>query len=63
MSSFSPTSAVRPSIALRRGAVRDAIVDRLERALGKTVDEATRRDFFDALSIAVREELSERWIA
>jgi starch phosphorylase len=51
------------SIALRPGAVRDAIIDRLERSLGKSVAQATRRDFYDALSIAVREELAERWIA
>ena len=49
--------------ALLQGAVRDAIVDRLERSLGKSVAGATRRDFYDALAIAVREELSERWIA
>ena len=59
MSASSPPSA----IALRPGAVRDAIVDRLERALGKSVVGATRRDFYDALAIAVREELAERWIA
>src|SRR5215471_14265589 len=60
----SSSSAVLPSsIALRPGAVRDAIVDRLERSLGKSVAAATRRDFYDALAIAVREELAERWIA
>ena len=48
---------------LSHGAVRDAIVDRLERSLGKSVAGATRRDFYDALAIAVREELAERWIA
>jgi starch phosphorylase len=43
--------------------VRDAIVDRLERSLGKNLETATRRDIYDALTIAVREELSERWLA
>jgi starch phosphorylase len=57
------TSAVTPAIALRRGAVYEAIVDRLERSLGKTLETATRRDIYDALALAVREELSERWIA
>ncbi len=56
-------SSLPSSITLRPGAVRDAIVDRLERSLGKSVASATRRDFYDALSIAVREELAERWIA
>ncbi len=51
------------SVSLRRGAVREAIIDRLERSLGKSVSTATRRDYYDALSIAVREELSERWIS
>jgi glycogen phosphorylase len=57
------TSAVSTSIPLRAGAVREAIVDRLERALGKPVASATRRDIYDALAVAVREELAERWIA
>lgn len=58
-----PSSPIATSIPLRHGAVRDAIVDRLERALGKSVAAATQRDFYDALAIAVREELAERWIA
>ncbi|HWK51044.1 MAG TPA: glycogen/starch/alpha-glucan phosphorylase [Steroidobacter sp.] len=57
------TSAIRVAVPLRLGAVREAIVDRLERVLGKSPDNATRRDIYDALSIAVREELTERWIA
>ncbi|HEY0684301.1 MAG TPA: glycogen/starch/alpha-glucan phosphorylase [Steroidobacter sp.] len=57
------TSAIRSAVPLRLGAVREAIVDRLERVLGKSTENATRRDIYDALSIAVREELAERWIA
>jgi starch phosphorylase len=56
-------SSLPTAIALRPGAAKDAIVDRLERTLGKAVAGATRRDFYDALAIAVREELAERWIA
>jgi starch phosphorylase len=56
-------SAVASSVSLRRGAVRDAIIDRLERSLGKDPASATRRDIYDALAIAIREELSERWLA
>ena len=63
MRSPSHVSGVSSSISLHRGAVRDAIIDRLERSLGKSPAAATRRDFYDALSIAVREELAERWIA
>jgi starch phosphorylase len=51
------------STAPRASAVRDAIVDRLQRSLGKSVSQATRRDVYDALSLALREELAERWIA
>lgn len=57
------TSAIRSAVPLRLGAVRESIVDRLERVLGKSTENATRRDIYDALSIAVREELTERWIA
>ena len=59
----SQTSAVHAATALRPGAVRDAIIDRLERSLGKPLTGATRRDVYDALTIAIREELAERWIA
>jgi glycogen phosphorylase len=57
------TSAVRPSLPLRPGAVRDAIIDRLERSVGKSLATATRRDVYDALALTVREALAERWIA
>ncbi|HEX2493560.1 MAG TPA: glycogen/starch/alpha-glucan phosphorylase [Steroidobacter sp.] len=57
------TFPISPSIALRPGAVRNAIVSRLERALGKSLASATRRDIYDALALAVREELSERWVS
>ena len=40
-----------------------ALLDRLTRAMGKNPDQATARDIYDALSIAVREELSLRWLA
>jgi starch phosphorylase len=59
----SQTSAVHAGTALRPGAVRDAIIDRLGRSLGKSLTGATRRDIYDALTIAIREELAERWIA
>jgi starch phosphorylase len=57
------SSAIRSTVPLRLGAVREAIVDRLERTLGKSPENATRRDVYDALSIAIREELTERWVA
>jgi starch phosphorylase len=56
-------SPIGSSVPLTPGRVRDAIVDRLQRTLGKPVATATRRDFYDALAIAVREELAERWIS
>jgi starch phosphorylase len=48
---------------LRRGSLRTAIHDRLTRSLGKEPETATPRDIYDALSLAVREELSARWLA
>jgi starch phosphorylase len=49
--------------ALRAGSVQAALLDRLTRTLGKTPDQATGRDIFDALSLAVHEELMVRWLA
>src|SRR5471032_738699 len=43
--------------------LRAALLDRLMRAMGKNPDQATARDIYDALSIAVREELMLRWLA
>jgi len=40
-----------------------ALLDRLTRAMGKSLDAATPRDIYDALSLAVREELTLRWLA
>jgi glycogen phosphorylase len=58
----SPTK-VAPAVALQPGRVRDAVIDRLQSSLCKDLATATRRDVYDALSIAVREALSERWLA
>jgi glycogen phosphorylase len=59
----SSRSAVTSSVPLRHGAAREAILDRLQRSLGKDIATSTRRDLYDALTIAVREELTERWLA
>jgi starch phosphorylase len=45
------------------GRLYAALVDRLTRTLGKTPEQATRRDIYDALSLAVREELMLRWLS
>ncbi len=39
-----------------------ALMDRLTRGLGKNPDTATPRDIYDALSLAVQEELTLRWL-
>jgi len=49
--------------ALHPGNVRAVVVDRLVRVLGKDPERASRRDVYEALSIAVREELTARWVA
>ena len=38
-------------------------MDRLTRSLGRDPDSATQRDIYNALSMAVREELAARWLA
>jgi starch phosphorylase len=63
MESSDTQFSARGGAALRAGSVRAALVDRLMRTLGKTPDQATRRDLFDALSLAVHEELMVRWLA
>ncbi len=63
MDSFDTQFAARQSVALQPGTLHAALLDRLMRALGKTPEQATERDIFDALSLAVHEELMLRWLA
>src|SRR6202012_1988498 len=49
-------------VALQAGRMHAALVDRLPRTLAKTPAQATARDIYDALSLAVREELTLRWL-
>jgi starch phosphorylase len=49
--------------ALQAGSLHAALLDRLTRTLGKTAAQATPRDIYDALSLAVREELTLRWLS
>jgi len=53
----------RRNAALQPGTLQAALLDRLTRTLGKNPDTATPRDIYDALSLAVREELTLRWLA
>jgi glycogen phosphorylase len=55
--------ATRRIVALQPGTLQAAMLDRLTRTLGKNPDSATPRDIYDALSMAVREELTLRWLA
>src|ERR1700736_5719656 len=55
--------ATRRNVALQPGTLQAALLDRLTRTLGKNPESATARDFYDALSLAVREELNLRWLA
>jgi starch phosphorylase len=55
--------AIRRNVVLQPGMLQAALLDRLSRALGKNPDTATPRDIYDALSLAVREELTLRWLA
>jgi glycogen phosphorylase len=51
------------NVALQPGTLHAALLDRLTRTLGKNPETATARDIYDALSLAVREELTLRWLA
>ncbi len=51
------------SVGLQPGTLRAVLLERLTRALGEDPQTATRRDIYDALSIAIREELAVRWLA
>ncbi|NNM62042.1 MAG: glycogen/starch/alpha-glucan family phosphorylase, partial [Steroidobacteraceae bacterium] len=55
--------SARRDDSLQPGSLHAALLDRLTRALGKTLESASARDLYDALSLAVREELSLRWLA
>ncbi len=57
------SNALLSGIGLQPGTLRAVLLDRLTRSLGKNPDTATQRDIYDALSMAVREELAARWLA
>jgi starch phosphorylase len=63
MDSIETQVATPPNVSLQPGALQAALIDRLTRTLGKTLEQATPRDIHDALSLAVREELTVRWLA
>src|SRR5580700_11200018 len=63
MNSIDTQFTNRRSVALQPGTLLAALLDRLTRTLGKNPDTATTRDMYDALSLAVREELTLRWLA
>jgi starch phosphorylase len=62
MNSIDTQFATRRNVALQPGTLQAALLDRLTRTLGKNPDSATARDIYDALSLAVREELTLRWL-
>jgi glycogen phosphorylase len=63
MNSIDTQLTTRRNIALQPGTLQAALLERLTRTLGKNPDSATARDIYDALSLAVREELTLRWLA
>ncbi len=63
MESIETQVATPPNVALQPGALQAALIDRLTRTLGKSLEQATPRDIYDALSLVVREELTVRWLA
>jgi starch phosphorylase len=63
MNAIDTQFTTRRNVALQPGTLQAALLDRLTRTLGKNPDSATARDIYDALSLAVREELTLRWLA
>ena len=57
------STALLSGIGLQPGTLRAVLLDRLTRSLGKDPETATQRDIYNALSLAVREELAARWLA
>ena len=53
----------RRNVALKDGMLHAVLIERMTRVLGRDPAVATARDVYDALSIAVREELTLRWLA
>ncbi|MCU0976163.1 MAG: glycogen/starch/alpha-glucan phosphorylase [Steroidobacteraceae bacterium] len=45
------------------GNLRSVLLERMTRSLGRDPHTASPRDFYDALSLALREELTSRWLA
>jgi len=63
MSTIDSQFTTRRNVALQPGTLLAALLDRLTRTLGKNPESASARDIYDALSLAVREELTLRWLA
>jgi glycogen phosphorylase len=63
MDSIDTQFVTRRNAALQPGTLHAALLDRLTRTFGKNADSATPRDIYDSLSLAVREELTLRWLA
>jgi starch phosphorylase len=63
MNSIDAQFVTRRNVALQSGTLQAALLDRLTRTIGKSPGSATARDIYDALSMAVREELTLRWLA
>src|ERR1700722_1367756 len=62
MRSIDTQFATRRHAALQPGTLHAALLERLTRTLGKNPESAGARDVYDALSLAVREELTLRWL-
>jgi glycogen phosphorylase len=63
MRSIDTQFVTRRHAALQPGTLHAALLERLTRTLGKNPESASARDVYDALSLAVREELTLRWLA
>jgi len=63
MNTIDTQFATRRNVVMQSGTLQAALLERLTRTLGKSPDSASARDIYDALSLAVHEELTLRWLA
>ena len=42
--------------------IKDEIVGKVKRYFGKTIDQATQREIYTAVSMTIRDEIMDKWV-
>ena len=42
--------------------IKDEIVGKIKRYFGKTIDQATQREIYTAVSMTIRDEIMDKWV-